>query len=84
MPQEEANIIHMSRKVENCASAEACARIEALQRYGFSLQQMGELNLAVSVYQRALELGGDSPDIRFNIGAARLKQIRPTEALEQF
>ena len=74
----------MSRNVENCASAEVCARIEALQRYGFSLQQMGELNLAVSVYQRALELGGDSPDIRFNIGAARLKQIRPTEALEQF
>ena len=40
--------------------------------------------MAVSVYNRILDLGGDNVHLRFNLGSAKLKQIRPTEALEHF
>ena len=76
--------VPMSKNIENCTSAERLPRIETLQQYGLALQGMGELDLAISVYQRILELDGDNPDVRFNIGAARLQQTRPTEALQQF
>lgn len=64
--------------------AESITKAEALQKYGLFFQQMGELGLAVSVYNRVLDLGGDTVQLRFNLGSAKLKQIRPTEALEQF
>ena len=64
--------------------AENITKAEALQKYGLLFQQMGELGLAVSVYNRILDLGADNVRLRFNLGSAKLKQIRPTEALEQF
>ncbi len=64
--------------------AENLAKAETMQKYGLFFQQMGELSLAVSVYNRILDLGGDNVQLRFNLGSAKLNQIRPTEALEQF
>ena len=64
--------------------AENITKAEALQKYGLFFQQMEELGLAVSVYNRILDLGGDNVHLRFNLGSAKLKQIRPTEALEHF
>ena len=70
--------------IESKRSAELLTKVEKLQHQGLLLQKEGELDLAVSVYERVLELGGDSAQTRFNLGAARLKQIRPNEAIEQF
>ena len=64
--------------------AENLAKAETMQKYGLFFQQMGELSLAVSVYNRILDLGGDNVQLRFNLGSAKLNQIRSTEALEQF
>ena len=70
--------------IESSRSAALLNKVEKLQQQGLLLQKEGELDLAVSVYERVLELGADSAQTRFNLGAARLKQIRPSEALEHF
>lgn len=70
--------------IESSRSAKLLTKVEKLQQQGLLLQKEGELDLAVSVYERVLELGADSAQTRFNLGAARLKQIRPSEALEHF
>jgi tetratricopeptide (TPR) repeat protein len=77
-------MMRINTDVESSHSAQDLSKAETLQKYGLFFQKMGELDLAVSVYQRVLDLGADSPDLRFNYGAARLKQIRPTEALNHF
>ena len=74
----------IGKDIESSRSAELLNKVETLQQQALLLQKEGELDLAVSVYQRILDLGGDSAEIRFNVGAARLKQIRPSEALEHF
>jgi len=76
--------MRINTDVEPSHSAQDLSKAETLQKFGLFFQKMGELDLAVSVYQRVLDLGADSPDLRYNYGAARLKQIRPTEALEHF
>ena len=76
--------MRINTDVESSHSAQDLSKAETLQKFGLFFQKMGELDLAVSVYQRVLDLGADSPDLRYNLGSARLKQIRPTEALEQF
>ena len=76
--------MRINTDVESSHSAQDLTKAETLQKFGLFFQKMGELDLAVSVYQRVLDLGADSPDLRFNYGAARLKQIRPTEALNHF
>ena len=81
---ENQSLMRITTNVENCQSAEDLSKAEALTKFGLLFQKMGELELAISVYQRILDLGADGADIRYNYGAARLKQIRPTEALEQF
>ena len=77
-------MMRINTDVESSHSAPDLSRAEMLQKFGLFFQKMGELDLAVSVYQRVLDLGADSPNLRYNLGSARLKQIRPTEALEQF
>ena len=77
-------MMRINTDVESSHSAQDLTKAETLQKFGLFFQKMGELDLAVSVYQRVLDLGADSPDLRFNYGAARLKQIRPTEALNHF
>ena len=77
-------MMRINTDVESSHSAQDLSKAETLQKFGLFFQKMGELDLAVSVYQRVLDLGADSPDLRFNYGAARLKQIRPTEALNHF
>jgi len=77
-------MMRINTDVESSHSAQDLSKAEALQKFGLFFQKMGELDLAVSVYQRVLDLGADSPDLRYNYGAARLKQIRPTEALNHF
>ncbi|MGY8649805.1 MAG: hypothetical protein ACKVKM_03230, partial [Verrucomicrobiia bacterium] len=74
----------INTEVENSSSARDLSHAETLKKFGLFFQKMGELDLAVSVYSRVLDLGADSPELRYNFGAARLKQIRPTEALEHF
>jgi len=78
------NMMRINTDVESSHSAPELSKAETLQKFGLFFQKMGELDLAVSVYQRILDLGADSPDLRYNFGSARLKQIRPTEALEHF
>ena len=77
-------MMRINTDVESSHSAQDLSKAETLQKFGLFFQKMGELDLAVSVYQRVLDLGADSSDLRFNYGAARLKQIRPTEALNHF
>jgi len=76
--------MRINTEVESSHSAQDLSKAETLQKFGLFFQKMGELDLAVSVYDRVLDLGADSPDLRYNYGSARLKQIRPSEALEQF
>ena len=76
--------MRITANVDNSRSVEDLSKAEALKKFGLFFQKMGELDLAVSVYQRILDLGADEAEVRYNYGAARLKQIRPTEALEQF
>ena len=76
--------MRINTDVENSRSDEDLSKAESLRKFGLFFQKMGELDLAVSVYQRILDLGGDGLAVRYNYGSARLKQIRPTEALEQF
>ena len=76
--------MRINTDVEASASAGDLSKAETLKKFGLFFQKMGELDLATSVYQRILDIGVDSPDLRFNYGSARLKQIRPTEALEHF
>ncbi len=76
--------MRINTEVENSSSARDLSHAETLKKFGLFFQKMGELDLAVSVYSRVLDLGADSPELRYNFGAARLKQIRPTEALEHF
>ena len=76
--------MRINTNVENGRSDEDLSKAESLRKFGLFFQKMGELDLAVSVYQRIIDLGGDGTAVRYNYGSARLKQIRPTEALEQF
>jgi tetratricopeptide (TPR) repeat protein len=76
--------MRINTEVENSSSERDLSHAETLKKFGLFFQKMGELDLAVSVYSRVLDLGADSPELRYNFGAARLKQIRPTEALEHF
>ncbi len=54
------------------------------QNFGFCCQEAGEFQLAEQAYAKALKLGADSSELRFNIGVTRLKQGRPVEAILAF
>ena len=64
--------------------SDSLSRSEHLRKFGLYFQKIGEVDLAMSVYDRVLELGGDDADVRFNMGSARLSQTRPRAAINHF
>jgi tetratricopeptide (TPR) repeat protein len=54
------------------------------QYFGLCCQELDELQLAERAYLKTLRLGLDSPELQFNLGAVRLKQRRPQEAIVCF
>ncbi len=66
------------------AAAEPSADPNALVARAVSLQQSGDLQAAVAVYEQVLALGAESPAVRSNLGAAYAQLGRYEQAIEQY
>ena len=58
--------MRINTEVESSHSAQDLSKAETLQKFGLFFQKMGELDLAVSVYDRVLDLGADRPAVYSN------------------